>query len=82
VVQEIGFGKFQYKIIATIAMANISLGIYGGVLPFLIPLVKKDIQMDQWEVGLLISGYGLGSLIGGLFFSYLSDLKGRKFSLL
>ena len=81
VVKELGFGPYQYKIIATIAMTNLSLGIFGGILPFLIPLIKKEIELNQWEVGILISSYGFGSFFGGLIFSYLSDLHGRKLSL-
>ena len=81
VLKELGFGFYQYKIIATIAMTNLSLGIFGGILPFLIPLIKKEITLNQWEVGILISSYGFGSFFGGLIFSYLSDLQGRKLSL-
>ena len=62
-------------------MTNLSLGIFGGILPFLIPLIKKEIELNQWEVGILISSYGFGSFFGGLIFSYLSDLRGRKLSL-
>lgn len=82
VIKEVGFGPYQYKIIATIAMVNVSLGIFAGLLPFLIPLVKTEIHLDQWEVGMLISAQGLGSLFGGLVFSWLSDLEGRKLSLI
>lgn len=82
VIEEIGFGPFQYRIIATIAMVNVSLGIFAGLLPFLIPLVKMEIEMDTFEVGLLISVQSFGSMIGGLFFSYISDLKGRRVSML
>lgn len=82
VVKEIGFGPYQYKIIATIAMVNISLGIFAGLLPFLIPLVKIEIELKTFEVGMLISAQSLGSMLGGLVFSYFSDLKGRKLSLL
>ena len=82
VIREIGFGYFQYKIIATIAIVNISLGIFAGLLPFLIPLVKLEINMNTFEVGMLISAQSTGSMLGGLFFSYISDLKGRRISLL
>ena len=63
-------------------MVNISLGIFAGLLPFLIPLVKLEIEMGTFEVGMLISAQSLGSMIGGLLFSYISDLKGRRLSLL
>lgn len=82
VIKEVGFGPYQYKIIATIAMVNVSLGIFAGLLPFLIPLVKIEIELNHWEVGLLISAQSLGSMFGGLCFSYFSDLKGRKLSLI
>lgn len=54
VIKEIGFGRYQYKIIATIALVNVSLGIFAGLLPFLIPLAKLELEMNHWEVGLLI----------------------------
>lgn len=82
VIREVGFGQYQYKIIATIAMVNVSLGIFAGLLPFLIPLVKIDIELRTWEVGMLIAAQSLGSMLGGVLFSYLSDLKGRKLSLI
>jgi MFS transporter, putative metabolite:H+ symporter len=82
VIKEVGFGSYQYKIIATIAMVNVSLGIFAGLLPFLIPLVKLDIQITPWQIGLLISSQSIGSLLGGLAFSYISDLEGRKFSII
>mmetsp|Transcript_19187 Transcript_19187/g.18845 ORF Transcript_19187/g.18845 Transcript_19187/m.18845 type:complete len:114 (+) Transcript_19187:8-349(+) len=82
VIDEIGFGSYQYKIIATIALVNVSLGIFAGLLPFLIPLVKLEIEMETFEVGLLISAQSFGSMLGGLLFSYISDLKGRRISML
>lgn len=61
---------------------NTSLGIFMALLPILIPLYKHEYMIDKWSIGLLISSQGLGSLIGGLFFSYFSDSKGRKISLM
>ena len=82
VISEIGFGKYQYKIVATVAVLYVSLGLYITMLSFLIPFYKKDIFINEWEVGILISTQGVGSLLGGVVFSYISDNYGRKFSLI
>jgi predicted MFS family arabinose efflux permease len=81
VVKEIGFGKYQYKIVATVALLNCALGVYIALTSFLIPMYKADMYINKWEVGILISSQSAGSLIGGVLFSYLSDIWGRKFSL-
>jgi putative MFS transporter len=81
VIKEIGFGPYQYKIVATVALLNCAMGIYIALLSFLIPLYKSDVFINKWEVGILVSTQGLASLLGGLFFSYISDMCGRRFSL-
>lgn len=82
VIQEIGFGIYQYKIVATVAILYIGLGVFISLTSFLIPLYKTEIKINEWEVGLLISAQGAGSLTGGLVFSYFSDFSGRKSSLI
>ena len=52
------------------------------MLSILIPLYKKDIFINEFEVGILISFQGVGSLLGGIIFSYISDNYGRRLSLI
>ena len=82
VIKEIGFGKYQYKIVITIAILYLSMGLFVAMLSFLIPFYKKDIFINEWEVGFLIASQGAGTLVGGILFSYISDIYGRKFSLI
>ena len=58
------------------------MGLFVAMLSFLIPFYKKDIYINEWEVGFLIASQGAGTLVGGIIFSYISDIYGRKFSLI
>ena len=82
VIKKIGFGYYQYKILGSVALMNMSSGVFAALMPFLIPFYKKDIFINEWDIGLLISSQGFGSLVGSLFFSFLSDICGRKVSLI
>ena len=82
VVQEIGFGYYQYKIILNIAFMNISIGVFIALISFLIPIYKKAVDIGQFEVGLLVSSQGLGSLLGGIAFGNVSDSYGRRIALI
>lgn len=76
-VKIIGYGPFQRKIINIVAFLNVSLGLNGGIVQFLIPLVNSELQMTSNDAGILLMTWGLGNLIGSLILGYAADKKGR-----
>jgi putative MFS transporter len=79
--ERIGFGRYQYRVIALLGLIFIADGIEMSAISLIFPILKKE-----WEIGeslqafigaALFVGFFFGSLISGI----LTDRIGRKRSL-
>jgi len=77
-----GFGKFHYWLLFVCGWANASDAIEILCISFLLPAAQCDLQLTSEEKGWLSAILFIGMLIGGYLWGGVSDVYGRKKTLI
>lgn len=77
-----GFGKFHYWLLFVCGWANASDAIEILCISFLLPSAQCDLQLTSEEKGWLSAILFIGMLVGGYLWGSLSDVYGRKRTLI
>jgi len=77
-----GFGKFHYWLLFVCGWANASDAIEILCISFLLPSAKCDLKLTSSEQGWLSAILFIGMLIGGYVWGGISDVYGRKKTLI
>lgn len=78
----IGFGRFHWILLFLCSLANASDAIEILCVSFVLPSAQCDLKMSTADKGYLSSMTFAGMMIGGYLWGTLSDLKGRKYTLI
>ncbi|KAK2581326.1 hypothetical protein KPH14_008099 [Odynerus spinipes] len=79
---ETGFGKFNYKVLAVCALICINAAFSTLSIGFILPAAACDFKMTTEDKGHLTVSFMLGMFVSSYFWGCLADTKGRKASLL
>jgi len=70
--------KFHYIILFSLMIGWGFDAMNSGLISFALPLIKKDMMLDNIITSFLLSAWLIGMLIGAIIQGMLSDLLGRK----
>lgn len=80
VVEEIGFGKFHWQLVFLCGVGYFAEITELVVVSFVAPSIQKQMNLSNFEYGLLGSSSFVGMAVGALFWGYVSDHYGRQIS--
>lgn len=80
VVEEIGFGKFHWHLLFLCGVGYFAEITELVVVSFVAPSIQKQMQLSNFQYGLLGSSSFVGMAVGALFWGYISDHVGRQVS--
>ncbi|XP_043289386.1 synaptic vesicle glycoprotein 2B-like isoform X2 [Venturia canescens] len=81
-VNQAGFGKFNYKIMAVCGLMYFNYGFGISSLGIVMPSAACDFEMTTVDKSRLSVSAALGMLCGAYFWGCTADIKGRKFTLI
>ncbi|KAG9341174.1 hypothetical protein JZ751_019613 [Albula glossodonta] len=73
-----GFGLFHGLLLVVCGWANASDAVEILCVSFLLPTARCDLHLRSVDMGLLTASIFLGMMVGGYFWGYLADQRGRK----
>ena len=77
-IESIGYGKFNYLLLLVCGMGWMADSVELTVMAFLLPELKYQFKLDNFQVGLLGSMMFLGMWLGNWSFGLLADRYGRR----
>ncbi|XP_051545165.1 synaptic vesicle glycoprotein 2B-like isoform X2 [Myxocyprinus asiaticus] len=77
-VEEAGFGLFHWLLLVVCGWANASDAVEILCVSFLLPTARCDLQLSSGDMGVLTASIFLGMMVGGYFWGYLADRRGRR----
>lgn len=80
VVEEIGFGRFHWQLVFLCGVGYFAEITELVVVSFVAPSIQKQMDLSNFEYGLLGSSSFVGMAVGALFWGYISDHFGRQIS--
>jgi len=78
VVDRIGFGRFQKRLLAVCGVTWAADGAEVVLLGFALPSVIEDFGISPTQAGLIASATFAGMLVGAWFWGTISDYIGRR----
>ena len=82
VLNLLGFGRFQLKIILLMSLFTVALGVQSLSLSYLMPMLQKQLGVDHFIIAWLPTTWYIGTLLGSFVFGIIGDRKGRKIGIL
>ena len=80
VVEVIGFGAFHWKLVLLCGVGYFAEITELVVVSFVAPSIQKQMNLSNFQYGLLGSSSFVGMAVGALFWGYVSDHFGRQVS--
>ncbi len=77
-IEEIGLGRFQYKLLAICGAGWAADAMEVIIIAFVIPAVIKQWSLSTGQAGFIGTAIFLGMLIGAWFWGTITDYVGRK----
>jgi MFS family permease len=77
-IESIGYGKFNYLLLLVCGMGWMADSTEMAVMAFLLPQIKYQFKLDNFQVGLLGSMLFVGMWLGNWSFGLLADRYGRR----
>lgn len=78
VIEEIGLGRFQYKLLAICGVGWAADAMEVIIIAFVIPAVIREWSLTSGQAGFIGTAIFLGMLAGAWFWGTISDYVGRK----
>lgn len=78
----IGYGRAQIEILIVVSCVLITSLNENIGISFLIPAAQCDLNLSTADKGLLSGMVSLGIMVSSLFWGFLADTRGRRFTIL
>jgi len=80
--KRIGFGKYQYLKVFFLCLVDFNDGIELLSMSLILPVLKREWELESFWLEVISSVFYLGMLIGALITGKVSDIYGRRITIL
>jgi len=80
--KRIGFGKYQYLTVLFLCLVDFNDGIELLSMSLILPILKREWQMEPFWMEIITSVFYFGMLIGAIMTGKVSDIYGRRITIL